>query len=790
MLSSDIHDPKKRLGQAQRLATVAMNQQAAPKPASNRRRVPLELRQRTERSCDRCKSRKQKCSTTPGQDKCQHCQKYGYDCVVTKPRKQRIYGSLETHGAKVVLLESLVKGLLPEADLSNVDSMQEMARSLGIPVPATASSASQASQENIVQAGSDSDTDADEHLVHDLQGQGQYIGRASSYIFQMTLRGLVGLGHTGPGGRMYLFGPNPANSSAHSGSSYTGANIDEPLDMQSIASASPSNTALSPSTDSTDTDQSLIFSLVRAYFDCINVEFPVLHEAIFLEQLDAWCRDPTGIDQVWVCSLLCVLILGRRHSSAPVTDEQEERWWSRIQALLSKVMFTSSLTSIQGLMLTALHLHNTNSRDICWTLTGAAVRIGFAIGLHRDGIEITGTPLNREMRKRVWWTLYAFEQIQVSSHDRPSAIDGSAHLGRSPRETTLGMASHGIPDYLTWSNRSVILLGSACRALPDIAKDGYSGPLAPAAGLLRDLVRWRSALPQHLSMQSLDAMPPSFQRPIILLHVQHHYIVSLISRYALVSRFTTLSKDSAKAIPVTLKSVVDACIESGRLSCQMLLRLDSIKQFNAVTWHDVYYLYSSCLVLALSIICDTNEGKVDTAIDDRVLLRQCMDLATNHLRNPMVPGTMHRWLEVVGELNTLVAEFAESRRAIKHENVVVPAGNETSQVGIDQPCDIRLPMAQPLRSTIHGQRSQGGIHWPVVDHRDASLGVREDLGMSEVAAALPMSAILSSPDSGFDPMFSLGANATGSQLWYEMHWEGISDMLLGMEPRSASRNRF
>jgi len=757
-----------------------MNQQRSTKQPLNSRRVPQELRQRTERSCDRCKSRKQKCSTTPGQDKCQHCNKYGYDCLVTKPRKQRLYGSLETHGAKVVLLESLVKGLIPEVDLSNVDGMQEIARSLGIPVP-TAATASTAQS---VRAGRGAEKDADEHLVHDLQGQGQYIGRGSSYVFQMTLRGLVGSSHKAPAGLMYLFGSNPARTSFHPGSSCSDTNSSERSDVQGTASALPADLGLSRSVGTKDTDHPLIFTLVRSFFDFVNVDFPVLHEATFLERLDAWHRCPTAVDQVWICSFLCVLILGRRHSDASVTQGHEERWWSRIQSLLSKVMFTSSLTSIQSLMLTALHLHNTNSRDICWTLTGAAVRIGFAIGLHRDGVEIDGTPLNREMRKRVWWTLYAFEQLQVSSHDRPSAIDSPTHLGRSPRETTLGMGSLCIPDYLTWSNRSVVLLGSACRALPDVAKDGYSGPLSPAAGLLRDLSRWRSALPRHLSMASVDSLPPSFQRPLIMLHVQHHYIVSLISRYALVSRFRSLSKDRTMAIPEPLAPVIDACIESGRLSCQLLLKLDSIRQFNGVTWLDVYYLYSSCLVLSLSILCDANEEKVGPAIDDRLLMGQCMDLVTNLRRSPMVPGTMHRWLGIITELSTMVTEFTSSRQVDKQTDTTTQADNEDPGTH-----GLNAAEVQPSLSITHNQSGQDVAEWSVEHRGDTSWELRPDLAFSDFEGGLPMSAILSSPGTGLDPMFHLGAEATESPFWHQMHWEGISDMLLGTDNRSISRNR-
>ncbi len=184
--------------------------------ASNRR-VPVELRRRTEYSCDRCKSRKQKCdrSRSSVEAKCQHCLKHGYDCVVTKLRKQRLYGSVEGHGSRIAVLESLVKGLIPEIDLSNVERMQETGRSLGIPLLSSAhddaSVAVAAAAASPASSGDAGPRDLDkenEHLVHDQRGHGQYIGRASSYFFQMTLRSLVGnfKGLDSMNGQMILFG--------------------------------------------------------------------------------------------------------------------------------------------------------------------------------------------------------------------------------------------------------------------------------------------------------------------------------------------------------------------------------------------------------------------------------------------------------------------------------------------------------------------------------------------------------------------------------------------------------
>jgi hypothetical protein len=114
-------------------------------------------------------------------------------------------------------------------------------------------------------------------------------------------------------------------------------------------------------------------------------------------------------------------------------------------------------------MLIVLHLHCTNHRDACWNLTGTAIRIAFAIGLHRHDIKPTQSPLGRELRKHLWWTLYGFEKLQVSSYNRPSAIDQSVNSVGCPNERLKG--GHLPQEFMKWSQKLVVVLGLACRAL-------------------------------------------------------------------------------------------------------------------------------------------------------------------------------------------------------------------------------------------------------------------------------------------------------------------------------------
>jgi hypothetical protein len=58
------------------------------------------------------------------------------------------------------------------------------------------------------------------------------------------------------------------------------------------------------------------------------------------------------------------------------------------------------------------------------------------------------------------------------------------------------------------------------------------------------------------------------------------------------------------SLPTGRLSISEICIYSGRMSCQLLVKLEAIGKFNSVTWWDIYYNFSCAVILVLDIICD------------------------------------------------------------------------------------------------------------------------------------------------------------------------------------------
>ncbi|KAK8133356.1 hypothetical protein PG984_005368 [Apiospora sp. TS-2023a] len=746
------------------------------------RRVPPERRKRTEISCDKCKSRKQKCHrllselSPDGYDSrapCRYCQTHGFECVTTQTRKKRVFAAVEESlEARVGLLESLVKGLVPDADAdtSSVESLRALGASLGIAMPelpdnrcgsGTPAGGASSSDRVDVKEASSSKASAIAHegkreeqtlpVLRDQQGQMQYIGPASSYIFQIRMRAILAgrNSHCQSQGQFFLFANNVTDKAwvgkvADLQREVSAGRTPSSHEAEDIPAASDGSEADDDSDDereaSVRTEESLLSGtipdqLVDAFFERIHPDFPVLSEECFRRKYERFRQrksSPIGggveTDASWVCSFLCILILARR--TVPPDDvlatargqEAEARWWRKVHTLLPSVVFTSCISAVQALLLAALHLNNTNNKDSCWTLTGAAVRIAIAIGLHRDAtlntnqeVAVAQNPVLL-LRKRLWWTLYQFELMQAASLDRPSAIDDAACNISAAIQPLV--STPGADATMEYQTRLLRMLSQACRVVRtmnnsssaggDSVDDTYNGPLSPAASLIRDMRRWRDNLPRELCQQAAtmetnthkqeashnSMMTARSRRTLLLMHVQYHHILCVITRNPMLTAASSLfdhnnsNADDADddrdrhysnnlGVPEggggCNAFLTDVCIAAAQDSARLLFRLDAEGLFDGVTWWDFYFLYQAAQVLVLGVMYDAKRGEEEIRQHQysttgtgggnsrlntsRILLHCCADLADRVARNPLVPGTIHRFAVVVGELVGLVEDF-------------------------------------------------------------------------------------------------------------------------------------
>jgi hypothetical protein len=88
-------------------------------------------------SCDRCKTRRARCIRENAEVPCADCKANGVVCESKLPRKQRVYGSVETLSLRYRALESLVKGLFPDENVQDTETLFKIATTRNIAMPAS-----------------------------------------------------------------------------------------------------------------------------------------------------------------------------------------------------------------------------------------------------------------------------------------------------------------------------------------------------------------------------------------------------------------------------------------------------------------------------------------------------------------------------------------------------------------------------------------------------------------------------------------------------------------------------
>jgi hypothetical protein len=124
---------------------------------------------------------------------------------------------------------------------------------------------------------------------------------------------------------------------------------------------------------------------------------------------------------------LCIQF-GRCFIQGPsdVIDDQDTIYTSvwyyrRCQAALLEKWESPSITSVQCYLLSVVYLQNGVFMNIAYSTLGVAIRMGQTLGLHLESPNSVSLR-DRELRKRIWWSLYMLDTNLSIELGRPFAI--------------------------------------------------------------------------------------------------------------------------------------------------------------------------------------------------------------------------------------------------------------------------------------------------------------------------------------------------------------------------------
>ncbi|KGO74021.1 Transcription factor, fungi [Penicillium italicum] len=163
--------------------------------------------------------------------------------------------------------------------------------------------------------------------------------------------------------------------------------------------------------------------LLAQYFGCIHSVLPLLHWPIFIAEYEKVYRSGSllGVSTEWAAVLFGVFACGTVHTNE-ANREEEGKKYVRISCAIIDVWHDNfNLDRARAALLASIFLYEVNSKSASWVWIGSAVRVAQEIGLHIDSGP--WPVVEGEMRKRVWWGLYAWDRLLALEMGKPVLIN-------------------------------------------------------------------------------------------------------------------------------------------------------------------------------------------------------------------------------------------------------------------------------------------------------------------------------------------------------------------------------
>ncbi|KAJ0107914.1 hypothetical protein J7T55_007126 [Diaporthe amygdali] len=360
--------------------------------------------------------------------------------------------------------------------------------------------------------------------------------------------------------------------------------------------------------------------MIDAYFKLFHLNYPIIHEPTFRAQFSEIIPRPHG--DPWLVLAYVVAAIGV-WSSAKTSDNLDLTLFAQARSILSfNFLELGNLTLVQALTLTSNYQQKRDRPNSAYNYLGLAVRMAMGLGLHKEFQGWNISPLNMEIRRRVWWSLCVFDCGATITFSRPltwpfDGVEVSLPRNVHDRELTPNSLNYP-PETEDITPYTAVRTQAAFHVATNFIYRRVIGKPLPSAEELVELDKeriepWIKSIPPYFAESA--KVPPKYTFAHVTISWRYrNFRIIMYRPFVIRKAFRARDGRNLDETPASLHAY-NTCLADAKYTIQSISNYwVNSEQGRMAAWYALYFIFQAALI---PCICLRNLPLSDQAADWR-----------------------------------------------------------------------------------------------------------------------------------------------------------------------------
>lgn len=266
-------------------------------------------------------------------------------------------------------------------------------------------------------------------------------------------------------------------------------------------------------------------------------------------------RSPLRHDTRFVCMALAAFALGSQWTTLEKPPESQRGviiqpdygdpgkiFYSHAKTLIPDIIDRPNLVTVQAIYLLGVYLMPASAISSSYVYLGLALRTALTINLHMDNSDdATLSTTEKEVRRRLWWSIYSLERTTTLKLNRPRSISAEIISAPIPSPCPSFDKVQVFDNHLHQIFYAKLALiidrvaeSSSMSMWPPVQSSGTDTPRQWFETVEAELKSWKRSLPSDFALELIDPRDSRY-RAVFHLHLQYYYAWIAVGKVCVVA---------------------------------------------------------------------------------------------------------------------------------------------------------------------------------------------------------------------------------------------------------------